>query len=601
MAGSPQSWLGQRVGDQQRYQLLQQLGSGGIGNVYLAMDTRLGRRVAIKLLKGALANSKEVLSRFEREVILSAALESEYIVEVLDYGVAAGKYPFYVMEYLQGQPLSQLIQHSTRLSAELVIEIAIQICAGLKVAHEGVVLWREGEENTAKIKVIHRDLKPANIFLVPTLIGTVVKILDFGIAKKLHTAEQSDQTNLTQAFLGTFRYAAPEQLLNSRDLDERADLYSLGMILYEMLSGTDPFGVSTTPTKNREAAWARAHSRGQPVPLRQQPECSHVLVELEEIVMRCLQRQPPDRFESALELMQALQAVPIVARPEMPTLPPQSAAELEPTVSKPLVPSLDSSFEPTVRRQLVSEASPIQNTTIAQAAANLSQSQGQLPLSGTKEAAPASPPDAPAFADGTIAQVPAPSAKEETIAQVPAQSVGQAAPIAQPSNNSRQRDETIAQVPPQPPHRDETIAQVPPRSRSQDETIAQVPPSSPPKRDETIAQMPGFRTTRGDETLAQISRGSHPRSNETIAQVPRLPMGQAPLPLPDLTSPTPSIGSNKQFNAVLRLPLRDRLLLVGTGFLMGLMIIAGGYVLLRLFQPPSSQPQQTSEVISMRP
>ncbi|NEQ25064.1 MAG: serine/threonine protein kinase, partial [Microcoleus sp. SIO2G3] len=253
-----------KTGDQQRYKLVQQLGGGGSGEVYLAIDTRLGRRVAVKLLRGVLTKSKEVLARFEREVILSAALVSEHIVEVLGYGVATGDHPFYVMEYLQGQPLSQLMKHSNRLSADLTIQIAIQICAGLKVAHKGVVLWREEEEDSAKIKVIHRDLKPANIFLVHTAIGSLVKVLDFGIAKKLHTVEQSNQTNLTQAFLGTFRYAAPEQLMDARNLDERADLYSLGMILYEMLAGTDPFGVGATPANQREIAWARAHNAGQP-------------------------------------------------------------------------------------------------------------------------------------------------------------------------------------------------------------------------------------------------------------------------------------------------------------------------------------------------
>lgn len=306
----PNSWLNQRLGDPPRYRLDQCLGSGSFGDVFLAMDLRLGRRVAVKILKGALAMHRDLLIRFEREVALSVALESEHIVQVIDYGVALNEYPFYVMEYLQGQTLSQLLARQGRLPVEQAIAIVLQICAGLEVAHSGVTLWKNEATVAEPIKIIHRDLKPANIFLISTPLGEHVKILDFGIAKKLHTCEEAEPTQLTQAFLGTFRYAAPEQLKNAWKLDERADIYSLGMIFYEMLSGTDPFGISTQVSVQRlESAWAMAHTSVAPTPLRQQPNCQLFSAELEVTIMRCLAKCPRERFNSVAELRRLLQSI----------------------------------------------------------------------------------------------------------------------------------------------------------------------------------------------------------------------------------------------------------------------------------------------------
>lgn len=304
------SWLNQRLGNPPRYRLDQRLGNGSFGDVFLAMDLRLGRRVAVKILKGALAMHRDLLIRFEREVALSVALESEHIVRIIDYGVALDEYPFYVMEYLQGQTLSQLLARQGRLSAEQAIAIILQICAGLEVAHSGVTLWKNEATVAEPIKIIHRDLKPANIFLISTPLGEHVKILDFGIAKKLHTCEEAEPTQLTQAFLGTFRYAAPEQLKNAWKLDERADIYSLGMIFYEMLSGTDPFGISTQVSAQRlESAWAMAHTSIAPTPLRQQPNCKQLSAELEVVIMRCLAKRPRERFNSVAELRRLLQNI----------------------------------------------------------------------------------------------------------------------------------------------------------------------------------------------------------------------------------------------------------------------------------------------------
>ncbi|MBD1847238.1 serine/threonine protein kinase [Cyanobacteria bacterium FACHB-63] len=334
-SNSPASWLGRRLGTTERYRLDQKLGGGAIGDVYLAMDIHLGRRVAIKLLKGALSQYKEIIARFEREVAISAALESEHIVQVLDYGVTPEGNPFYVMEYLQGRTLDQLIRQAGRVSIDQTVQIAIQLCEGLHVAHSGVAIWRNQATVSETVKVVHRDLKPANIYLVPTGLGELAKLLDFGIAKKLHD-DTANQTNLTQAFLGTFRYAAPEQLINAAKTDGRADIYSLGMILYEMLTGTNPYNAKPD-SRRAELFWATAHASSQPIPLRQQPGCEQIPAALEAIVMRCLNKRPSDRFATVAELRQALQSVVDRPHAQSPVETVQSNFLDEPTIHKPLV------------------------------------------------------------------------------------------------------------------------------------------------------------------------------------------------------------------------------------------------------------------------
>ena len=303
----PTDWIGHLIGDRQRYRLEKRLGEGGMADVFLAMDTLLGQQVALKLLKSTLVGSGELRKRFEREVGVCAALKSDHIVQVTDYGVTPVGHPFYVMEYLPGQTLGQLMRrHDQQISVEQTVSIISQVCEGLRLAHAGVTLWRDGATASQHVKVIHRDLKPDNIFLVPKAQGTWVKILDFGIAKI--RKDSAENTNLTSMFIGTFHYAAPEQFGVEKDLDERADIYSLGVILYEMLSKTDPFGLGLNINLISEISWALAHTSKTPVPLLDQPGARHLSLELEAVVMRCLQKLPEQRFASVDELSWALQA-----------------------------------------------------------------------------------------------------------------------------------------------------------------------------------------------------------------------------------------------------------------------------------------------------
>lgn len=302
---SNNSWISRLIGDNQRYRLDKRIGGGGMGEVFLATDTRVGKDVALKLLKDKLVASDEMRKRFEREIAICAALQSDHIIEISDCGVTTEGYPFYVMEYLRGQSLRQLLMREKRLSAERTVKIMVQVCKGLQLAHRGVVMHRDGK-STERIKVIHRDLKPDNIFLVPTDFGEWVKILDFGIAKIYN--ESSEQTSLTKTFIGTFRYSSPEQIQNDKNIDVSADIYSLGIILYEMLSAADPFGLSIQDNNISEPSWLLAHSYEPPRLLREQRGCEQLSPELEAVVIKCLQKNPSNRFASVEQLSQALQA-----------------------------------------------------------------------------------------------------------------------------------------------------------------------------------------------------------------------------------------------------------------------------------------------------
>ncbi|MDV2997178.1 MAG: Serine/threonine-protein kinase PknD [Chroococcidiopsis sp. SAG 2025] len=350
-------WIDRLVGEGDRYRISKCLSVGGMGEVYLAIDTKLNKPVALKLLKESLAKSTEMYQRFQREVELCRALNSEHIVKILDFGTTPEDFPFYVMEYLEGESLGRLLQRQKRLNVKRTAEIMRQVCAGLQLAHAGVVL--KGE----RVKIVHRDLKPDNIFLVPTALGGLVKILDFGIAKKIReTLSQSKYTVFTDIFLGTFRYAAPEQIVISQEIDGRADIYSWGIIFYRMLSGTDPFGLGSETQQIGEATWAKAHTSRSPQPLRSQPGGEQISPQLEALVLKCLQKSPEDRFATIADLKQALSAA-IASSPSVTSTSSSTTIVQSPS------PAISDS--PTVPRQAIPLAKPEvdDSNTIAQIAA----------------------------------------------------------------------------------------------------------------------------------------------------------------------------------------------------------------------------------------
>ncbi|MBD0335278.1 MAG: serine/threonine protein kinase, partial [Cyanobacteria bacterium Co-bin13] len=238
-----------------RYELIEPLGQGSMGKVYLAEDALLGNvKVAIKFLSQTLLTVK-MRERFLQEAMTCAQLgqKSIHVVRVTDYGVNDENLPFYVMEYLQGQSLSDLIR-AQPLPIPRFLGLTRQICLGLLSAHEGIILKGKSDPVT----IIHRDIKPSNILIVQdSSLGELAKVLDFGIAKLMQ--EGADQTN---CFMGTLAYASPEQM-EGHELDSRSDIYSLGILMFQMLTGKLPLRASN----NTFGGWYKVHQLQMPKPI----------------------------------------------------------------------------------------------------------------------------------------------------------------------------------------------------------------------------------------------------------------------------------------------------------------------------------------------
>jgi serine/threonine-protein kinase len=267
-----------------QYRLIALLGAGGMGEVYLAEHRMLKRPCAIKLIRPEQAGDPRVLARFEREVRMTARLSHWNTVEIFDYGRTEDGTLFYVMEYLPGLSLEDLLQRHGPLPAERVIHLLRQTCQGLQEAHA--------------IGLVHRDIKPGNIFAAHR--GgrhDVVKLLDFGLVKPV--AEISS-ARLTQegAISGTPLFMSPEQARGLADLDARSDIYSLGAVAYTLLSGRPPFE-RTNPLEVMIA-----HARDDVVPPSQLR--ADVPADLERVVLRCLAKRREDRFQDTNSLEQAL-------------------------------------------------------------------------------------------------------------------------------------------------------------------------------------------------------------------------------------------------------------------------------------------------------
>ena len=267
------------------YEVRGELGRGGMGVVYKGYDAKLERDVAIKVLESAgddadsltITSHQELLERFKTEAKAIAKLSHPNIVSIFDFGVEDDK-NYMVMELLRGRDLSQLLKFNSPLSVELVIKAVINVCAALDYAHS------QG--------IIHRDIKPANIILLDT---GITKLMDFGIARI-----QQAQSQLTQAgtILGSVLYISPEQLISAQKVDKRADLYSLGVTMYELLTGHFPYdgdNVATIISKIMQS--------------HPEPPSTYndkITAKLDEIILRTIEKNPDERFQRAGDLSEAL-------------------------------------------------------------------------------------------------------------------------------------------------------------------------------------------------------------------------------------------------------------------------------------------------------
>jgi eukaryotic-like serine/threonine-protein kinase len=289
-----------------RYLIRDLIGKGGMGRVYLAEDAaKAGMPVAVKILSLSLDN-QQISQRFGREIFIGAQLgrKSKHIARVLSYGVTDDKVPFYVMEYLQGKNIKALIK-SKSLSVTKSLEIIHQICLGLQCAHQGISL--KGEI----YPVLHRDIKPENIFIAEdSKQRDIVKILDFGIAKFL--TERAGMT-LTESFIGSLPYCSPEHMEGRKLIDVRSDIYSLGVLMYEMLVGQHPFALKT----NSFGDWYQAHKFQTPPAFKEINSDLTVPRELQELVMSCLAKEVKNRPQDMGKILNSLERIQQVLNGEV--------------------------------------------------------------------------------------------------------------------------------------------------------------------------------------------------------------------------------------------------------------------------------------------
>ncbi|MBL8607503.1 MAG: protein kinase [Myxococcales bacterium] len=352
-----------------RYRIVRRLESGGMGVVYEALQEGLGRRVAVKTLHAHLATDETSLERFKREATQVAGLGHPNIVQITDFVAEPGHAPFYVMEYLEGQSLRDLVAQNLRLPPERVAHIGMQILSALAAAHAA--------------GLVHRDIKPGNVFVTPIAGGAdLVKLLDFGVAKVVRDGPPSSFQSDVRHVVGTVSYMAPEQLLGE-SIDGRADLYSLGATLHHAIAGRRPFDDATSPVE-----LTRAICRTPPP--RLEDEVRGIDRALAAVIARALAKSPGDRFESADAMAAALRpfsravpapgesgritieirdpAIPSAARPTQPpsTLPlPQRFSSAPPTEPAPAPPTQDAPTLPEGRPVSLASTLPLVSSQTA--------------------------------------------------------------------------------------------------------------------------------------------------------------------------------------------------------------------------------------------
>ena len=264
---------GQKISD--RYQIIKSIGEGGMANVYLAYDTILDRNVAVKVLRGDLATDEKFVRRFQREALSASSLSNPNIVEVYDVGEDNGEY-YIVMEYVEGKHLKNLLKKRGKLTVPEVVDIVLQITNGLSVAHDSYI--------------IHRDIKPQNILILD---NGLIKITDFGIAVAMN-ATQLTQTN---SVMGSVHYLPPEQA-SGKGATLQSDIYSIGILMYELLTGKLPF-------KGDNAVEIALKHLKEPMPSIRD-EIPDIPQSVENIILKATAKNPKNRYADAREMHEDL-------------------------------------------------------------------------------------------------------------------------------------------------------------------------------------------------------------------------------------------------------------------------------------------------------
>ena len=270
----------------QRYVVEKLLAEGGMGRVYQCRHRILGKKLAIKIIRADVAELPEAPQRFLLEAKAASAVGNEHIIDIIDFGALADGAAYLVMEFLEGTPLSALIEGKPALPVPRILSIASQIAEGLGAAHQA--------------GIVHRDLKPANIFVIERKGEDFIKVLDFGVAQMAHAGA----SKLTQAgvIIGTPHYMSPEQALGGQ-IDHRSDIYALGVIMYELAAGYVPFNA------DHYLAILHQHLHLAPRPFASLSPPVQVPPGVEAVIFRCLAKQPEQRYASMAELRRELDAL----------------------------------------------------------------------------------------------------------------------------------------------------------------------------------------------------------------------------------------------------------------------------------------------------
>jgi serine/threonine-protein kinase len=274
--------IGQTLGG--RYLVTRKIGQGGMGAVYEATHTLIGKRVAVKVLLEKYAQREAIVKRLKQEAQLASSVGNEHIIDITDFGTTEDGRTFVVMEFLDGESMAECLARETMLPEQRILRIASQACSALAAAH-------------AK-GVVHRDIKPENLFLLKRKETDFVKVVDFGISKSLRASgEEEETTRLTQTgmVLGTPLYMSPEQARGDDELDHRVDVYALGVIMYEAAAGRVPF------IGNNYLSVISQVLNEEPKPLRElRPELSE---EFEAVVSKAMSKDVVERYASANDML----------------------------------------------------------------------------------------------------------------------------------------------------------------------------------------------------------------------------------------------------------------------------------------------------------
>jgi|GEM_PF-3480144 len=312
-----------------RYQVEDRIGEGGVGFVYRAVQLKLNRRVAVKLLQRDMVGDEELRPRFEREAITLAALSHPNVVSIQDYGMVRGQ-PFLVMELLEGRTLREILDAEGALEPMRALRLMRQLLQGLTYAHQR--------------GIVHRDLKPANLLVQDLPASEHLKVLDFGLVKLLPGSylDRGVQLSRVGFTFGTPPYMSPEHATGGY-VDARSDIYSVGILLFEMLTGQKPF--------DGELHEIIRHHLSSPVPRlwERKPELSG-REDLQQLVDRCLAKLREERFETCAELLAALDAVSLRASMPPPPARQEAASSAEHGPSDAL--ALAEGGEPSMRHEL---------------------------------------------------------------------------------------------------------------------------------------------------------------------------------------------------------------------------------------------------------